>query len=157
MFQRSLHSSHTEVLTPLIAYILVIAVWCFPCQPHPASASASAAAFVHPMFNYITTKGAARVTSMFGDDESVVTSNDSTTDEMDARMLNAIFSASVVLQDASVSNGILNGEFCTTVPRKNQNRRIFLSCVTLISNKTLLPCDTASLSSKWWFCCVLGK
>lgn len=114
MCHRSSRLSHNQVLTPLVAaavaaaYIL-FAVGCIPsCQSLPV---ASALTNNNPMFNYITTKGAARVTSMFGDDESVVTSNDSTTDEMDARMLNAIFSASVVLQDASVSNGILNGEF----------------------------------------------
>jgi hypothetical protein len=62
------------------------------------------------MFNFIATQGAARVTSMFGDDESVVSTVDtSSTDDQDTRMYNSIFSADVVLQDASVSNGILNG------------------------------------------------
>ena len=112
MCHRSSRFFHNPSSTRWIAPILVFAVcvWCVSGQPR------SAAAFVaKPMFNYITTKGAARVTSMFGDDESVVTSNDATLDEKDARMLNAIFSASVVLQDASVSNGILNGEFLCRV------------------------------------------
>jgi hypothetical protein len=62
------------------------------------------------MFNFIATQGAARVTSMFGEDESVVSNVDtSSTDDQDAKMYNSIFSADVVLQDASVSNGILNG------------------------------------------------
>ena len=43
---------------------------------------------------------------MVVDDDSA----DYSPDEQDARMLNAIFSASVVLQDAAVSNGILSGE-----------------------------------------------
>jgi hypothetical protein len=109
MCHRSSRLSHNQSSKRLIAHFLVaVGVWCFSGQPHSAAA---AAFFAKPMFNYITTKGAARVTSMFGDDESVVTSSDSTLDEKDARMLNAIFSASVVLQDASVSNGILNGKF----------------------------------------------
>lgn len=65
------------------------------------------------MFNYQSTKGASRVTSMLGDDASVATNmnnDDTVPEDMDARMLNAVFSASVVLQDAYVSNGILSGE-----------------------------------------------
>ena len=58
------------------------------------------------MFSFKTTKGASRVSSMVVDDDSA----DYSPDEQDARMLNAIFSASVVLQDAAVSNGILSGE-----------------------------------------------
>jgi hypothetical protein len=64
------------------------------------------------MFGFQSTKGASRVTSMLGDDASVMTDlhKESTPEEEDARMLNAIFSASVDLQDAFVSNGILSGE-----------------------------------------------
>jgi hypothetical protein len=58
------------------------------------------------MFSFKTTKGASRVSSMVVDDDSA----DYSPDEQDVRMLNAIFSASVVLQDAAVSNGILSGE-----------------------------------------------
>lgn len=49
---------------------------------------------------------------MLGDDASVMTefNNTAASEDEDARMLNAIFSASVVLQDAYVSNGILSGE-----------------------------------------------
>lgn len=63
-------------------------------------------------FTFQTTKGASRVTSMLGDDASVMTDlhSGSSPDEEDARMLNAIFSATVTLQDVFVSNGILSGK-----------------------------------------------
>jgi hypothetical protein len=68
------------------------------------------------MFNnyYKATPGAARVGSVSSRDNDELDWTESpefSQDQKDARMVNAIFSAAVVLQDASVSNGILNGMY----------------------------------------------
>jgi len=58
---------------------------------------------------FLQTSGATRVTSMLGDDASVLTEvNQNAMPKDDAKMFNKIYSACVNLQDASVSNGILS-------------------------------------------------
>jgi hypothetical protein len=113
------HHSNVRLRLPrliVIAFAYFLCATAFITTTTPSSCTAFA---VHPpidftsrnrMFNFKTTPGAGRTVSVSGDHELDWTASpDFSPDQKEARMVNAIFSASVVLQDASVSNGILNG------------------------------------------------
>lgn len=68
--------------------------------------------------NFHHTKGATRATSMLGDDTTVLTEGEISAEKEDVQIFNAILSASVILQDASVSNGILTGKFVLFISHK---------------------------------------
>lgn len=61
---------------------------------------------------FLQTSGATRVTSMLGDDVSILTdvNHNSMSEDDDAKTFNALCSACINLHHASVSNGILSGK-----------------------------------------------
>jgi hypothetical protein len=68
--------------------------------------------------NFHHTKGATRVTSLLGDDSTVLKEGEISAEKEDVQIFNAILSASVILQDASVSNCILSGKFVFFISHK---------------------------------------
>ena len=115
MVQRcaAIHQSLSILITRTLLLLWLYCTTCaFTFTVVPVVVTANSNHNNKKMFsNFKKTPGAARVGSVCSNDQldDWTDEDSSNQDQKEARMVNAIFSAAVVLQDASVTNGILNG------------------------------------------------